>query len=380
MNVKTVYTDAKIYTGESVLESAYIRFTDKIESVGLMADFVKEPGDRLKSVPGKLIIPGFIDIHSHGGYGTDNMDADPQKINQMVNQFLNEGITSYFATTMTQTTENVESALDAIKEAMKLNDRIIGVHIEGPFINVDYKGAQSADYIIPADLDLLKTWQKISGGAIRLITYAPEQADIQSFEDYCLKNNIVLSAGHSGASYDELRLSKASHVTHLFNGQLGLHHREPGVAGFGLLEDNVMVEMIVDGLHIHPKMVELAFRAKGAEGILLITDSMRAKGLSDGESELGGQKVFLKDGQARLENGSLAGSVLTFIDAFRNMIKFSGCSVEDAVKMSSVNQAKEFNLKSKGLLKSGFDADFLLLDQELHLLETIYSGNTHQCQ
>lgn len=380
MNVSTVYTDAKIYTGEKVLDSAFIRFTDKIESVGLMADYVEQADDQVISVHGKLIIPGFIDIHSHGGYGTDNMDADAQKINQMVDQFLNEGITSYFATTMTQKTENIEAALYAINEAMSLNDRILGIHIEGPFINVNYKGAQSADHIIPADLDLLKKWQDISGGAIRLITYAPEQENVQAFEKYCLEQNIVLSAGHSGASYDQLIRSKASHVTHLYNGQRGLHHREPGVAGFALLEDKVMAEIIVDGLHIQPKMVELAYRVKGADGLVLITDSMRAKGLPDGESELGGQKVFLEDGQARLESGSLAGSVLTFIDAFRNMIKFSGCSLEEAVKMSSVNQAKEFNLTGKGMIKKDFDADFLLLDQELNLIQTIYSGKIHQCQ
>lgn len=376
--MSTVYTQAKIYTGDRVLTDAYIRFDKKIHDVGLMKHFIQKDDDNVVSVKDKLIIPGFIDIHSHGGYGIDNMDADPEKIDHMVDEFLNEGITSYFATTMTQTPENIEAALSAIKEAMTLNDRILGVHVEGPFINVDYKGAQSADHIIPADRDLIEKWQDLSGGAIRLITYAPEQDGVEPFESYCLDQKIVLSAGHSGASYEELANSKASHITHLYNGQRGIHHREPGVTGFGLLADNVMVEMIVDGHHISPEMVDFAYRTKGADGIVLITDSMRAKGMPDGESELGGQKVFLKDGVARLASGSLAGSALTFIDGFRNMIEFTNCSIEEAVQMSSVNQAKEFDLVGKGELRKDFDSDFLVLDQDLNLLQTIYGGQIHQ--
>ena len=143
------------------------------------------------------------------------------------------------------------------------------------------------------------------------------------------------------------------------------------------MNDDVKVEMIVDGHHICPEMVKLTYRAKGADGIVLITDAMRAKGLPNGESELGGQKVFVKDGTARLENGSLAGSILTFIDAFRNMIAFSGCSIEEAVKMSSTNQAEEFNLAGKGKLLPGYDADFLVLSTDLELQQTIYGGETY---
>lgn len=378
--MSTVFTGATIYSGEIVIDNGYIRFDETIQEVGPMTEYEEQDNDKIIDVTNKKIIPGFIDIHSHGGYGIDNMDADPEKINQMVDEFLNEGITSYFATTMTQTSKNIEAALVAIKEAMKLNDRILGIHVEGPFINKEYKGAQSPDHIIPADVKLMKKWQELSGGAIRLVTYAPEQKNVETFEKYCLNENIILSAGHSAAVYSELKESSATHITHLFNGQRGLHHREPGVAGYGLLEDNVMVEMIVDGHHIDHKMVDFAYRIKGAEGIVLITDSMRAKGLPDGVSELGGQKVIVKDATARLENGSLAGSALTFIDAFRNMIEFTNCSIEEAVLMSSTNQAKEFNLATKGLLKPNYDADFLVLDHNLNLEQTIYGGQVHQCQ
>jgi len=275
---------------------------------------------------------------------------------------------------MTQSDENIEHALAGIKEAKKNNPMIQGIHLEGPFISPDYKGAQSDEFMRAADEDLMERWNDISGGNIRLVTYAPEMGDMTAFEDYCKANDIVLSVAHSGATYEELQASAATRVTHLFNGQLGLHHREIGVAGFGLLEDDVYTEMIMDGFHIAPSMVKLVYKTKAADKIMLVTDAMRSKGNPEGESELGGQRVIVKDKQARLENGSLAGSVLTFNDAFKNMIHFTGCSIEEAVLMSSVNQAREFHLDKKGTLEAGKDADILILDQELTVNKTILGG------
>lgn len=373
-----VITNAKIYTGETVLEKGYIRFDEKVNVVDSMDHYEEKEDEQVIDGTGKTIIPGFIEVHSHGGYGSDTMDADPEVINEMAKKMLREGITSYFPTTMTQSDENIEKALAGIKEAKKTNPMIQGIHLEGPFVSPEYKGAQPEKYMRAADAETIERWNEISGGNIRLVTYAPEMGDVSAFEEYCLNHEIVLSAGHTGATYEQLEESKASHITHLFNGQLGIHHREAGVAGFGLLKEDVNVELIVDGFHIVPPMVKFAYKTKGADGIVLITDSMRAKGIPEGESELGGQKVFVKDKQARLKNGSLAGSVLTFNDAFKNMIRFSGCSIEEAVKMSSVNQAKEFNLEEKGLLKTGKDADILVLNDELTVEQTILGGNVHE--
>ncbi len=372
-----VIINAEIYTGEEVIESGFIRFNTEILALGSMDDYQVNEDEEVVDGAGQKLVPGFIDIHSHGGYGSDNMDADPKLIDEMTTKMLREGITSYFATTMTQSDENIENALAAIKEAKAMNPMIQGIHLEGPFVSPAYKGAQPEQFMRPADANIMKKWNDISGGNIRLVTYAPETGDVSEFEKYCQENNIVLSVGHSGAKYAELNGSAVSHVTHLFNGQLGLHHREIGVAGFGLLNEDVYAEMIVDGFHIAPDMVKLAFKARGADNIALITDAMRAKGAAEGESELGGQKVIVKDKQARLESGSLAGSVLTFDDAFRNMIEFTGCSIADAVKMSSVNQAKEFGLDQKGLLKTGKDADIVVLDDELIVKETILGGKVH---
>src|SRR5699024_653079 len=373
-----VITNAKIYTGETVLEKGYIRFDEKVNAVDSMDHYEEKEDEQVIDGTGKTIIPGFIEVHSHGGYGSDTMDADPEVINEMAKKMLREGITSYFPTTMTQSDENIENALAGIKEAKSLNPMIQGIHLEGPFVSPEYKGAQPEEYMRVADAETMERWNDLSGGNIRLVTYAPEMGDVSAFEKYCLENNIILSAGHTGATYEQLDASTTTHITHLFNGQIRLHHREAGVGGCGLLKEDVMVEMIVDGIHIEPTMVKLAYKAKGADGILLITDSMRAKGIPEGESELGGQKVIVKDKQARLENGSLAGSILTFVDAFKNMIKFSGCSIEEAVKMSSVNQAREFNLVNKGLLKVGKDADLLILNDELTVEQTILGGNVHE--
>lgn len=374
---KTVI-NAKIYTGELVIEEGFIHFDEEILAIGPMSEYeAMSDDDAVIDAEGKMVAPGFIDVHSHGGYGSDNMDGDPEAISAMTTKMLQEGITSYFPTTMTQSDENIERALAGIREAKKLNPMIQGIHLEGPFVSPKYKGAQPERFMRAADAKTMAHWNEISGGNLRLVTYAPEMGDVSAFEKYCKDNDIILSAGHSGATYEQLKASKATHVTHLFNGQLGLHHREIGVAGYGLLEDDVYTEMIVDGFHITPAMVKLAYKTKGAKNILLITDAMRAKGAPEGESELGGQKVIVKDKQARLENGSLAGSVLTFNDAFKNMIAFTGCSIEEAVQMSSVNQAREFNLETKGLLKIGYDADIIILDNELNINQTIFGGKVH---
>ena len=343
-----------------------------------MQNFVSSEKDEIVEMEGMYLIPGFIDVHSHGGYGLDSMDASADEIDWMVRQMAaKEGITSYFCTTMTQTSENIESAMKNIKAAAEKNQIIQGIHLEGPFISVNYKGAQDASYIQKPDAAVLKHWNELSGNRIKIVTYAPEEADTE-FEDWCLSNGIVPSAGHSNATYDQLCCCRACHVTHLYNAQRGLNHREPGVTGYGLLTEGVKAEMICDGIHIKPKMVYMAYKVKGSNGIELVTDSMRAKGMPEGKSELGGQTVYVKDGTARLEDGTIAGSVLTYIDAFRNIMKFTGASLQEAVQMSSGNQAEEFGLTQKGTIAVGKDADFVILkessENEYQLMKTISMG------
>lgn len=371
----TVLKHATIYTGVSEIKDGYLRFEDKILAVGPMKNFQPTANDEFViDLAGKIVVPGFIDIHSHGGYGLDMMDAEPGKIAQLAQKMAQEGITSYFATTMTQSPANIKKALIAARKAMELTPLIQGIHLEGPFICETFKGAQPLEHIINPSATLMAEWNELAGGQIKLVTYAPEVAGAREFEDYCLNNQIVLSIGHSNATRAELQQANATHITHFYNAQRPLKHREPGVVGHGFLEDNIYCELIVDGLHVKPEMIKLAYQIKGPERLEIITDAMRAKGLGDGESELGGQKVFAKAGQARLASGNLAGSVLQFDQAFANMIKFTGCSIGEAVQMSSVNQAREFGLTNKGTLEIGKDADLNILDQQLVLQSTYSNG------
>ncbi|HJC15429.1 MAG TPA: N-acetylglucosamine-6-phosphate deacetylase [Candidatus Fusicatenibacter intestinigallinarum] len=369
-----VLKNKTIYAGNGKTECGYIRYDTIIAETGPMSEFIPQEDDEEVLTEACTVIPGFIDVHSHGGYGFDSMNASPEEIDTMVRRMTaEEGITSYFCTTMTQSYEQIETAMKNIRAAAEQNPVIQGIHVEGPFVSANYKGAQNEEYIRKPDARALARWNDLSGGRIRIVTYAPEEAS-PDFEHWCLASGILPSAGHSCATYDLLRRSKARHVTHLYNAQRGLNHREPGVTGYGLLTDGVMAELICDGIHIRPEMIRLAHRVKGSSGIELITDSMRAKGMPDGKSELGGQTVYVKDGTARLEDGTIAGSVLRYIQAFRNIMQFAGVGIEDAVQMSSVNQAREFGLTQKGAIAAGRDADFVLLDDACTLKGTVSMG------
>ncbi|WP_439425550.1 N-acetylglucosamine-6-phosphate deacetylase [Oenococcus alcoholitolerans] len=373
-----IIKNIKIYSGADVIENGYLRFSDKIEAIGKMDDFHAQDGDQEITYEQKaFIVPGFIDVHTHGGYGFDTMDADPAAMDIFSEHLRHEGITSFFPTTITQTKIKIEKALRAVKVSYRNNPMVAGVHLEGPFINPEMNGAQPKEFVLRADAGLLKSWQIASGGSIKLVTYAPEKAD-SAFESSVHNMGVVLSAGHSDQSYFKMNRGQtlASHVTHLYNRQSQLQGREPGVSGYALLTPPVMTEIISDGIHVAPEMLSLAYKLKGAGSLELVTDSMRAKGQKENEvSELGGQKVTIKNGAARLENGHLAGSVLKFIDAFKNIQKFTGASIEEAVLMASVNQAHEFGLEDVGELAVGKRADFnLLSESKQELVDNFLNG------
>ncbi len=300
--MSTVLKHAQIYTGDRVIADGFIRFGAKVEAVGPMDEYVALPDDEIHYLRDRVITPGFIDVHTHGGYSFDSMDGNAEELEQMVNLMAKEGgVTSIFPTTMTQSTENINNAMKAINEVAQHNKLIQGgVHLEGgPFIAAIFKGAQPEKYIQDPNPELLGQWNELSGNRVRLITYAPEDKGAKEFEAYCLEHNIVPSVGHSNATREQLLNSKASHVTHLYNAQREFKHREPGVTGHAMLEDNIYTELICDGFHIVPDMIKLAYEQKGPHRIELVTDSMRAKGMPEGVSELGGQKVIVKDKQAR---------------------------------------------------------------------------------
>ncbi|MFT8322262.1 MAG: N-acetylglucosamine-6-phosphate deacetylase [Bacillus sp. (in: firmicutes)] len=387
-NEQTIlFRHATIYTEDNVIKNGYLLTKNGvIESFGEAEELDMQSLQIDKSYSlseSYKLIPGMIDIHIHGANDADAMDATTESLNIIATTLPKEGTTSFLATTMTQGVQEIEAALKSAANYIEQEDQtgkaeIVGIHLEGPFINAKKAGAQPLDAIKKPSVDLFKKWQGIAGNHIKLVTLAPEEDNNLALTAYLKETGVIPSMGHTDAIYEEVKKGIEAgiiHVTHLYNGMRGLHHRDPGVAGASLLHKELITEMIVDGIHIHPEVVKLTFQQKGKESIILITDSMRAKWLDDGISSLGGQKVIVQNGKALLENGSLAGSTLKMNDAMLNMISYTGCSLEDIVQMGAYNPARQIGiLDKKGSIKSGKDADLVILNEENKVVMTICRG------
>ncbi|MFJ8262275.1 N-acetylglucosamine-6-phosphate deacetylase [Rummeliibacillus sp. NPDC094406] len=348
----------------------------KIKKIGIQLNFT---ADEKIDGSNHYLFPGYIDMHIHGSAGKDTMDATPEALHTMAKSLVKEGTTSYLATTMTQSSGEIEDALRnlAVFKSAENEAEIIGVHVEGPFISKKRAGAQPLQNIVPPTIEQFKHWQQLSGNRIKEVTVAPEVEGGFGLVEELAKQGIVVSIGHSDATFDDMQKAVslgAKQGTHLYNQMRPFHHREPGVVGGTLLLPEIKAEIIVDFVHAHPQAVNLAYKMKGAENIILITDSMRAKGVPFGDYDLGGQLVHVSEKGAHLTNGALAGSVLTMDAAVRNMKKATNCTLQELVAMSSSNAAKQLNLKGKGKIKEQYDADLILLDQDLAIQKTIKNG------
>lgn len=326
------------------------------------------------------VVPGFIDVHIHGSSSFDTMDATPEALKGLASSLPREGTTSFLATTMTQSDEAISAALHnaSLFTADETQAEMLGVHLEGPFLSTLRAGAQPVEHMIVPSSELFNKWQEISGNRIKLVTMAPELENGLAFIEELTKGGVVASLGHTDATSDVVHSAVeagANHITHLYNQMSPFHHREPGVVGAAFLEDSLQVEIIVDGIHSHPKAVELAYRQKGASGIILITDAMRAKGLPPGTYDLGGQDVEVTHKDARLPDGTLAGSILTMEHAAKNMKAITNCTVAELVAMTSTNAATQLGLANKGKIESGKDADLTIIDEDWTVQLTICRGN-----
>ncbi|MCH7322461.1 N-acetylglucosamine-6-phosphate deacetylase [Solibacillus sp. MA9] len=326
-----------------------------------------------------FLLPGFIDIHIHGANGFDTMDSSQQAIEKISKHLVKEGVTSFLATTMTQSVENIEAALVNLKnyEDHFEGAQLLGAHVEGPFVSVKRAGAQPVEFMQPPSISLLKHWHTLCDGVIKIMTLAPELENGLELVTMLRKLNIIASIGHSDATMEEVQAAVEAGVTqatHLYNQMRPFHHRDPGVVGAALQDDQILVELIVDFIHSHPKAVNLAYKVKGAKRIILITDAMRAKGLPYGEYDLGGQIVYVTENGAHLEDGTLAGSVLTMEQAVKNMKTITNCSLEEIVAMSSSNAAQQLQETTKGRIAVGYEADLVLVDSEVTVCKTIRKG------
>lgn len=385
MSKQVLLKGIDIYSESQLIQNGYIKIIDeKIAEVDLLTNLENEEEFTIIDVPSTYkAVPGFIDVHIHGVNGADVMDATKEALDTMSSTLPKEGTTSFLATTMTQDTKEIEKALANVGEYLQGKQdtgkaEIVGVHLEGPFVNPDKAGAQPLKHIMNPDLPLLKKWELLTNNMIKLVTLAPERPGGLEMVNYLSTHGIVASIGHSDATFEEVNKaieSGANHVTHLYNQMSGLHHREPGVVGSVFLRDELKAEIIVDGVHVRPEMVELAYKIKRKDGLLLITDSMRAKCLKNGEYDLGGQDVIVKDGKAVLADGTLAGSILKLGTALKNIITYTGCTLADAIEMASVNPAKQLNIfNRKGSLAIGKDADIVILDENLDVYMTFCRG------
>lgn len=338
-------------------------------------------GEEITLPEGAIVVPGFIDLHIHGAGGSDAMDGTAQALQTVSQTLVKEGTVGFLATTMTQSEENITRALQAVKQFKGGNGaRVLGVHLEGPFISLNFAGAQPREYIVNPDVEQLKKYNSASGNNIKKVTVAPEEEGAEELIKYLKENGVVASLGHSSATAEEVKravVCGAESVTHTFNAQSPFKHRDIGVAGSALLCDELCCEIISDGVHVSFDAIKLLVKNKPKDKVTLITDAIRAKGLGDGESELGGQKVFVKDGQARLADGTLAGSVLKMNVAVKNMVEKVGVPFTQAIDYATKNPAEQLNIfEETGSIAAGKRADFAVLDRDYNVIMTVIAGKT----
>ena len=373
--------NGRIITPVGIVENAALLFDKKI--IGLVdADSVREQNDiEWIDAKGAYIAPGLVDMHIHGYLGEDTSDGKFEGLVTMAEGIAKNGVTSWLPTTMTVSVAEINAALDAVRALMKAGEnedfkgaRALGVNAEGPFINPKKKGAQAETNILAPNAELIVN----NADVIRIFTLAPEMPGaLECIKTVKEKTSIAASIGHTNATYDEAKAgiaAGASHVTHLFNAQTPLAHRDPGVVGAALLSD-VTTEMICDDFHINPAVYPLVRGMKG-DKLVLITDCTRAGGLEDGEYTLGGQPIFVKGVECRLADGTIAGSVLKLNHAVRNFMNATGCPVWEAVNAASLTPARAIGVDDrKGSLEPGKDADIFLADDNFEVIATYIGGN-----
>jgi len=328
---------------------------------------------------GLIVTPGFVDIHVHGSAGHDTMDATREAIAGMAQYFATRGVTSFCPTTLTRPSGEITAAVRAVHECQLRpveGARPLGVHLEGPYIDAAMKGAQPEEHVRAATAVEYRGF--FSLGNVRMISLAPEVEANRELIGYARSQGAAVAAGHSSATYEQMEEAVKlglNQATHTFNQMAGLHHRQPGTVGAALMLDEIFAQFIADGVHLHPTVVNMIVRLKGAEKAVLITDAIRGAGMPDGEYELGGQPIIVKEGAVRLKSGALAGSCLTMDQGVRNLRAFTSRPLDDCIRMATLTPARSIGVADrKGSLEPGKDADLVLLTPDLQVAATMVMG------
>ena len=377
---KILLKNGRIVLKNKLVNGSISIFDGKIEKIfENNFDLNEKDFDEIIDLNQKYLGPAFVDVHTHGADGADAMDVSEEALRKISKYLAKEGTANFLATTLTSTKEILKNVLGIVA---KLQDKdidganIFGVHMEGPYFSVEYKGAQNEKYMKPAGIKELDEYLSVKEGLVKLFSISPHNQENLEAIKYLSDRGVVASVGHSAAKYEDVIKAVncgLTHATHTYNAMKGFTHREPGVVGAVFNSDEIMAEIIFDKFHVHPEAVRTLIKIKGVDKVVCVTDSMSATGLPEGKYKLGELDVNVKDGQARLAmNDALAGSVLRMDGAFRNLIEL-GYSITDVFKMTSTNAAKEFKLNS-GEIKVGKDADIVIMDKDYHVCMTFVKG------
>lgn len=369
-----ILSNLKIVLPNHVFEHGSIEIKD--DKIVKVYDCIVDGYD-VVDCKGLIAMPGFIDVHFHGSCGIDFMDASVEDYKEISKSLYKEGITTYLATTLTSDFDSMMKVCRTVKEAKKENPSLYGIHFEGPYISAKHKGAQNEDFIRNPSIDELKKFVKESGFAVKYITLAPEKEGAMDFIKYASSHDVVCSAGHTDASFDDVELAiknGLTNTTHTHNAMSGHHHRNPGVVTASFYFDELFTECICDKIHVCPNSLKTFYKIVGPDRFMIITDALKAKHSDLEHFDLFGLPCEKKNGAAYLLSGPLAGSLLTMDQGVRNMKEITNASLSELSRISSLNQARCLHLNDRGSLEEGKLADIVLLDENLFVKHVYKNG------
>ncbi|MGM0169707.1 N-acetylglucosamine-6-phosphate deacetylase [Enterococcus sp. AZ135] len=374
----TVIRNVKTLVNNELEETTVVIDGDVITQVFTDNDFTANSKDSIIDGGGQLLIPGMVDVHIHGANNYNMMDGTTRSIQEVSKACAKTGCTSFLVTSVSSTLEDLLQMIRQTKKVVGKEEgaKIAGIHLEGPYLNIEKMGMQNPKFLKYPDLNEMTEIFREAEGLIKMMTIAPELPGGLDLIEFLKKQGVIIAIAHSNATYEEAQIAfekGATHITHCFNAMPTIHHRSPGLVTAALEDNSVSVQAIVDGVHLHPGIVRLLYKVKGADKMILTTDALQAMGVGDGEYVFGGHQVTVKDGIARLHDGTLASSTVTMNKSLRLSTKF-GIPLKDAVQMATNTPANILGLKNVGKIKEDYIADLVLLDNDFNVLKTWISG------